>query len=475
MIQPSRILLALLALTAIAGAGCSFPPTPSASSETATPKSSPVPTAEAPAILVPTPSPGPGSQISTTPTLPPSPTVLAHTEGIGAIAPLTDSDPANVALGYVRELSENLGPRESGTDQERAAAEYLASRLEEFGYQAELQEFSMRFLSRERSSLTLDKPGLGKVEVIPLGRSATGLVSGALLHVGLAGEEDIPEDGMEGKIALVERGLITFSEKVTRVGEAGAIGVVIYNNRPANFQGVLGDLSVIPAVAVSQEDGERLKKLLATGEVQASISVEAENRPSQNVIAEKPGEGARVVVLGAHYDTVADVPGANDNASGTAVLLTLAQQLSQRSFPFTLRFIAFGAEELGLRGSRHYVGSLSEQQRQQIAAMLNFDSLGSGETIGVLGAPELTSKMVEAGSILGIPVRRSGGGGGGSSDHASFTGANILAIMVSSQDASRIHTPDDTLEHVNSRLLGDAVRLALSLLESPALFEKSGQ
>ena len=107
--------------------------------------------------------------------------------------------------------------------------------------------------------------------------------------------------------------------------------------------------------------------------------------------------------------------------------------------------------------------------------MLNFDALGSGETIGVSGAPELTSKVVEVGRTLGISVRLSGGGGGASSDHASFSRADIPVIMFSSQDFSRIHTPDDTLEHVSSRLLGDAVRLAMALLESPDLFEKTGQ
>jgi len=482
MIQLSRILFALLALTAFVGAGCSSPATPSASvktaHETATPEPSPVPTAEAAATISPTSSPTSGLRISTTPTLPPSPTILAPPFRGRGTAQLPNSEHADVALGYIRELSENLGPRESGTDQERTAAEYLASRLEELGYHATLQEFSMRFLSRELSGLTIDPSAEGspeKVEAIPLGRSATGSVSGALLAVGLARDEDIPEGGMEGKIALVERGQITFSEKVTLVGEAGAVGAVIYNNRPGGFQGVLIGSSIIPAVAVSQEEGERLKELLTTGEVEASISVEAESRPSQNVIAEKPGEGARVVVLGAHYDTVADVPGANDNASGTAVLLTLAQQLSQRSFPFRLRFIAFGAEEAGLRGSRHYVGSLSDQERKQVAAMLNFDALGSGGTIEVSGAPELTSKVVEAGSTLGISVSSSGGGRGGSSDHASFAQADIPVVVFFSQDFSRIHTSDDTLEHVNPRLLGDAVRLALALLESPDLLEKTGQ
>ena len=80
-----------------------------------------------------------------------------------------------------------------------------------------------------------------------------------------------------------------------------------------------------------------LLELLSQGEVQAAVSVQEAKLPSRNLVAELPGGQGEVVVLGAHYDTVADTQGANDNTSGLAVLLILAEELASRDLPFRVR------------------------------------------------------------------------------------------------------------------------------------------
>ena len=411
---------------------------------TATPAPSPTPTLEIP----PTPTPIPTSS----PTPLPEPT------------PTPDTRLTDIAFNYLKELSEGLGPRESLTEEEREAAEYLASQFEGMGYSVELQPFTVEIISLEGSGLTLETPGPEEIAAIPLFRTASGEVSGTLVPVGLAMEGDVPE-GLEGKIAFIERGTITFEEKVNRARDAGATGAIIYNNQPGLFIGALANPLSIPAVGISQEEGKRIEELISEVEVEATILVTTEESPSQNVVAVKPGSGEAVVVLGGHYDTVPDVPGANDNASGTAVLLTLAQELSQKSFPFTLRFIAFGAEEVGLWGSQSYVESLTSEERRQIIAMLNFDSLVGGNRLLASGASELTSQVAEAGRRQGIQFRGSRGLQGGGSDQASFASVGIPVIFFFSDDFSRIHTPEDTLEFANPRLLGDTAKLALALLD----------
>ena len=363
-------------------------------------------------------------------------------------------------------MVEELGPRESATQQELEAAQYLADQLESFGYSVELQPFTMEHVSEEQSGLVLDGPDPQGVEGIPLLQSGIGQVSAELVSVGLAREGDIPEGELEGKIALAERGLIRFEEKVNRLVEAGAAAAVIYNNRPGTFRGGLLSQGTIPALGISQEDGLRIEELLSDGTVEATVTVKTEERASRNVVAEKQGRGEDVVVLGAHFDTVPNISGANDNASGTAVLLTVAGELSRETLPFTLRFIAFGSEELGLEGSLHYVASLNDTQRERIKAMFNFDAVGSGEQLGILGSRELTSLASEQGDDQGIEVRISPGLPGGGSDHFSFSNAGIPVIMFFSEDFSRIHTPADTLSFVTPSLLGDAAGLALALLRS---------
>src|SRR5918999_4978675 len=311
MIIKSRILPGLVALIAVIGVACSAVPT-----ATSTPAPTSVPT------LIPTPT----SALVATATPNPESTAVT-TESLD-----------DTALGYLTELVEELGPRESATQQERAAAEFLESELTGLGYSVEEQPFTVERFSSEESGFFVEignSGGTERIEDFPLSGSGAGEVSGELVPVGLARPEDIPEAGLEGKIALVERGLITFGQKTRNARDAGAIGVVIYNNEVGNFRGVLGSSAEVPVVSISHLQGQRLEELAsANGEVRTTVLVKLLKLPSQNVVAEKPGTGDKVVVLGAHYDTVPNFPGANDNASGTAVLSTIAQELKQKYFPF---------------------------------------------------------------------------------------------------------------------------------------------
>ncbi len=105
---------------------------------------------------------------------------------------------------------------------------------------------------------------------------------------------------------------------------------------------------------------------------------EPESRPQKNVIAELPGvNDDNVVMAGAHLDSVQAGPGINDNGSGSAALLELAQQISKLEPQNTVRLAWWGAEESGLIGSEEYVAELSQEERDRIALYLNFDMVAS--------------------------------------------------------------------------------------------------
>ena len=395
-----------------------------------------------------------------------APRPAAAQESVAEAAP---DELSAYALSQLAILSQTLGPRQSATAEEKEAADYLASQFAENGLSVQLQPFTVPSFSQDDSGLFLTQGDVTRVEVEPITGTSSGDVAGQLVSVGLARPEDIPDSDLVGKIALAERGLIPFREKAANIAAVAGLGAVIYNNEPGNFRGTLGGSSNIPVASVSQEDGARLEALLAaSASFAVNLKLHYSQNPSQNVIAEKPGPGAGVVILGAHYDTVPGIAGANDNASGTAVLLTLARELSEKSFPFDLRLIAFGSEELGLLGSRHYVESLSPEQQGRVIAMLNFDALGNGSRLGVVGDDVLTQPVMEDSLAMGIELRVRQGRGRGGSDHASFAAVGIPNIFFSSNDFSRLHTPEDTLESINPQLLGDTVRLALSLLDTLA-------
>jgi len=200
--------------------------------------------------------------------------------------------------------------------------------------------------------------------------------------------------------------------------------------------------------------------------------VGASVRRTRNIILELPGRGEGVVILGAHYDTVPDSVGANDNASGIGVLLTLAERLARPPwfdqgasvFPFTLRFIAFGSEETGLDGSLYYVDRLTDAELDDIRVMINLDSVGSGTSLRGQGDRWLTKHVSEAADREGVPFRRKFNER--RSDEQSFRYAWLSTLYFSGNDKSRINSPDDTIEFITPALLGDTAVLVLDLLAS---------
>ena len=470
----------ILALAWLAAVAC-FPGTPTATPEAplpaaqsgvanpepaatrADPTATPVPLPPTPA---PTALPVAEPQAEPTPAMEAAPIATAES-GPAHQSSATFGDLAmleELAFGYLTELAVEVGVRTSGTELEAKAADFLVGRFEDLGYSPEVQEFAW---DSPTASVSILSPDSQSLEANILRGTASGEASAELVFVGLAKPGDLPAEGLEGKIALVERGEITFGSKVAEVHNAGAVAAIIFNNVQGHFQGTLGGRSRIPAVALSRADGQKLKELLDQGEtVEASVVLEDNAVPSRNVIAEIPGTGEGVVVVGAHYDTVPGSIGASDNSSGMGALLAVAEQVADRSFPFTLRFIAFGSEETGLHGSEYYVESLSAEKLEEIYLMVNLDSIGSGTHLRLSGDRWAAHYVKETADAEGIRLELSARSGRGGSDHANFRDAWVPVLFFLSNDLSRINTPADTMEHVNPGLLGDATALILDLLEN---------
>jgi aminopeptidase S len=207
----------------------------------------------------------------------------------------------------------------------------------------------------------------------------------------------------------------------------------------------------------------------------ASVRVQAVSRraETENVIAETPGgRGARVVMAGGHLDSVAGGPGVNDNGSGVATLIEAAEALGRRPPGARVRLAFWGAEELGLIGSRRYVDSLDGDERSRIGAYLNFDMVGSPNAV-----PELYGDAdAELGRVLrraAEPVKLGTVSAGGSSDHFPFeeagvavnglyTGADERGPGGRPRDAC-YHLACDTLRRVDRQVL---VRMARAAAEA---------
>ena len=441
------VLLALIPLLVAAACG--------ASSATPIPTTTGGPPTPLPTVAAPSPAPTAPSIL--TPPATPSPTPVV------ALPHLAD-----VAFEYVKNLTEDLGSRQSATDLELAAAEFISAELEAMGYEVEIRNFLVDRFSRDRPWLIIASPDEEVLESNFLGLTGTAEVVASLVFVELGYEEDFPEGGLEGKIALIRRGELTFEVKVRNAQAAGASAVVIYNNEPDNFRGTLAAQGDIPALSITQRDGLHLLDLLGEGEVVLDVRLVMESVDSRNVIATKPGDESKTVVVGAHFDTIIDTVGANDNASGTAVLLAIARELQDEELPITVKFIAFGSEELGLLGSRNYVGSLDPGELAGTIAMINLDTIGSGGSLAAGGAQSLVADSLRLASEMGIDLRPGREPDNASSDHAVFARAGIDTLFFLGRDFSRIHSADDTIQFVEPQLLGDAANLSIAIIRAIA-------
>ena len=302
----------------------------------------------------------------------------------------------------------NGGTRASGTSGFDASVDYVVDRLTAAGYRPTVQEFEFAFFQQTGPSAfdqvsptpttyaegpdfaLMDYSGDGEVTgtlvptndvIVPMDPAAPASTSNSGCE---AADFPVPPDATS--VALIQRGTCTFEVKVANATAAGYAAVVFFNEgqpgRQDAFVGTIGNPAAIPAVMATYALGAALYGSTQSGPVTVHVATEtiSETRTAANVIAEtRHGKAARTIVVGAHLDSVLEGPGINDNGSGSAAILEIAEEFSELKLnpKNKLRFIWFGAEENNLLGSEHYVSQLSADELSRIALMLNFDMIGS--------------------------------------------------------------------------------------------------
>jgi len=135
---------------------------------------------------------------------------------------------------------------------------------------------------------------------------------------------------------------------------------------------------------------------------------------SANIIAVKEGESAKRLIVGAHYDSAPVGEGYSDNATGMGLLLETAARIKSQVTPYTIVFVAFGAKERGLLGSRYYARAMNDLERRATIGMVDLDAVAGGAALSVtsrLGGPTwLRDDALTAAKSLGIPLGTSPAG-----------------------------------------------------------------
>ncbi|HEX9823168.1 MAG TPA: M28 family peptidase [Actinomycetota bacterium] len=310
------------------------------------------------------------------------------------------------------------GTRTAGTEGHDESAEHMAKEAKKLGYDVTMQEFDFDFfqeLATPEFEQVAPTPTtyVPDVDFITMEYSGSGDVTAPVQGVDLVlppgPDPNTSTSGCEasdfagftpGNIALLQRGTCTFFAKATNAEAAGAVGAIIFNEgqpgRTATLAGTLGGVGVtIPTTGIGFDLGE---ELATTAGLVARLftSTITEVRSTVNVLADSPwGNPDETIVVGAHLDSVSTGPGIQDNGSGSAMNLELAEELSKLfhmhgknvgqgkdgykgvTLQNRVRFAWWSAEESGLVGSQYYVDNLTLEEFDQIALNLNFDMVAS--------------------------------------------------------------------------------------------------
>lgn len=356
------------------------------------------------------------------------------------------------------------GNRAAGAPGDEASRAYVAARLRAAGWTVREEPVSFEAFDERRPPRVT---GLRDDQLETLAYSGSGDVRGRPVRArGLGCTAADWRPVPRGAVAVVDRGTCTFASKVRRAQARGARAVLVVSATGLRG-GTIGDPGIadVPAIVVTPPAAA---EVLRRPRVAVRVDAFSGRRRTANVVATRDGEG-RTISAGAHLDSVPAGPGANDNATGVAALLRVAEQLGPTRRPVELGF--WGAEEVGLVGSQAHVRALGDDGREDVALHVNLDMVGTPDPRPQVsgGTDALRTTLVGALEAAGVRDVRSRERAGGGSDHASFTRAGIPAAFV--------HTGLDRCYHRRCDRAGAVDRTVLrrvSVATTGALRELAG-
>jgi Zn-dependent M28 family amino/carboxypeptidase len=410
------------------------------------------------------------------------------------------SDAMMAHLSKLQDIANaNNGTRAVGTPGYEASVDYVVNTLRNSGFDVQTPEFSARVSHADTPAVTV---GGKTVEAHAMDFTISTPPDGVSGPLVAAPTGDSPGckasdfDGLpvQGAVVLVDRGTCPFAQKEDAAAQRGAVAMIVADNADEQqMGGTLGsDTDVkIPVVSVTKSIGAQLR--VQPGPTTIKLNASVQSFKARNVIAQtKTGSTTDVVMAGAHLDSVPEGPGINDNGSGVAAVLETAVQLGNSpQVHNAVRFGFWGAEELGLIGSRNYVESLDLDGLKDIALYLNFDMLASPNpgyftydgdqslSMDARGRPvvpegsagierTLVTYLKSAGktaqdtsfdgrsdydgfTLAGIPA---GGLFSGAEDKKSAEQARLWGGTADAPFDPNYHTKTDTLDHIDRTSLG---------------------
>ena len=410
--------------------------------------------------------------------------VLADDDTDRLIAAMLGDTPV---VDDLRELTDTIGGRLTGTDANRKAIAWAAAAFRQAEVGVTTEDFEMPYQWQEKFvavSISGDVAFAANVVAKPFSSSASAL-SAVMLDGGMGTSGDFERIGTSARGAwvLIETpvlddraglaGLFAEYKEAARIEQrafaAGVAGVVFMSSRPKNLvyrhNASAGGSNQYPLLVMEREHAKRALRLLRSGKelsMSATIGVESGySYTATNVIGEIPGSKRpeEIVLFGAHLDSHDLGTGALDNGVNVAMLINIARQITRLELQpaRTIRFALWNGEEQGLVGSWKYTEQHEDELDQHVVAA-SFD-IGSGRTTGFItgGRPDLVplvDKYLVPVAGLGpfqqvdIPLV-----GTDNFDFLIEGVPNLIAAQSDANYASNYHAESDTFDKVDQQQL----------------------
>lgn len=385
----------------------------------------------------------------------------------------------NRNMHHLRILSCDIGSRPIGTKANTKASDYIAEIFRNAGLEVETQEFEVPNWVNSGSILTINGESFN---VRTNTFSAPCEITAEIIPFCTIEElESYPE--LTNKIAflygeltmenLVPKGFTIYNPEhhrhiISLLEQKKPSAVITVRMQKENDLPLFNDWDFnIPSVTVTPEIGLMIFKNLESASVQLIIDSKRNPGRTKNIIGRLGGRREERIILSAHYDTVFGTNGAFDNASGVSVLLTLAEQIANRTNLETgFEFVAFSSEEyLGL-GDQIYVSKNNEDFQKVLVAM-NFD--GIGQAIGTNNITLMSGSDELRNELITLKKRHPAiqwTNPWYESNHITFFSCGVPSIPFSCNGVSNLlHTKEDQIEWISSAKLHEVYTLAVEIID----------
>ncbi|MEO7690245.1 MAG: M20/M25/M40 family metallo-hydrolase [Sphingomonas sp.] len=414
-------------------------------------------------------------------------TTPAFAETDPAVAKLRDAAlKDDVAWNVVEGLTTEIGPRPDGSPQQARAREWAVAKLKGLGFRnVHVEPYQLDTWVRGLESGEIVSPYPQPLRLTALGNSGAtppeGLTLPVVFFESFADLKAAPEGSLKGKIAFVSNSMQPTMDgssygsqgQARRAGPAiaakkGAAAIVIRSIGTDHGRGPhagvtnFGDVTPIPAAALSVADAENLERMIKRGKpVTLHLLLTPERvgmRDSGNVVAEVPGTdpAAGVILIGGHLDSWDLGTGAIDDGAGVAITTAAAKLLMESGkHRRTIRVVWFGDEETGGFGGIAYAKAHAGE-RHALAAESDFgaDRIWRFQTNLPDNAKVITDRLATALDPLGVVRGATAAGDGTDVEPTMATG---VASVNLNQNGLRYfdwhHTPEDTLDRIDPEQL----------------------